>query len=153
MDRTNIRALEPQDLAQAPEIVVSDLSFISLKTVLPALAQCAAPGADLLLMVKPQFEVGRERLGSGGVVKSPQLRAEAVLQVAKCSQELGLAVRDVVASPLPGTSGNVEYFLWLVKIAPSDAQSDEIVGASVANLAGDDLSAAIERAIVEGPSR
>src|SRR5690554_2623340 len=106
LDRTNIRALEPADLPWLPEIVVSDLSFISLKTVLPALVSCAAKTCDLVLMVKPQFEVGRERLGSGGVVKSPQLRIESVLSVAQYATELGLGTKDVVASPLPGPSGN-----------------------------------------------
>jgi len=156
MDRTNIRALEPQDLAQAPEIVVSDLSFISLKTVLPALAQCAAPGADLLLMVKPQFEVGRERLGSGGVVKSPQLRAESVLSVAECAQGLGLAVKNVVASPLPGPSGNVEYFLWLVKLATAGSAAPAAGDLSAPEnpyLWDEALRVAIERAVAEGPSR
>lgn len=177
MDRTNIRALEPQDLAEAPEIVVSDLSFISLKTVLPALAQCAAPGADLLLMVKPQFEVGRERLGSGGVVRSPQLRVESVLSVAECAQGLGLAVKDVVASPLPGPSGNVEYFLWLVKVATTGPAAPSAAAAAVAGavetaaagataptagdlsvpespyLSDEALRVAIERAVAEGPRR
>jgi 23S rRNA (cytidine1920-2'-O)/16S rRNA (cytidine1409-2'-O)-methyltransferase len=81
--------------------------------VLPALVACTAAGGDLVLMVKPQFEVGRERLSSGGVVRDPQLRADAVLSIVRVAAELGLGVRDVVASPLPGPSGNVEYFLWL----------------------------------------
>src|SRR5690625_7498173 len=81
-------------------------------------------------MVKPQFEVGRERLGSGGVVKSPQLRAESVLSVAECAQGLGLAVKNVVASPLPGPSGNVEYFLWLVKLATAGSAAPDAGGLS-----------------------
>ena len=95
----------------APDLVVADLSFISLRLVLPALLRLAAPGADLVLMVKPQFEVGRERLGAGGVVRDPQLRADAVHDVAMAGQGLGTGVRGVVASSLPGPSGNVEYFL------------------------------------------
>ena len=81
--------------------------------MLPALVDVAADGADLLVMVKPQFEVGRERLGSGGVVRVPGLWVDAVVGVARAAADLGLGVLDVVRSPLPGPSGNVEFFLWL----------------------------------------
>ncbi|GLY19858.1 TlyA family rRNA (cytidine-2'-O)-methyltransferase [Kineosporia sp. NBRC 101677] len=118
LDRTNIRELTPEQVAPAPSLVVGDLSFISLRLVLPALIACTAPDADLLLMVKPQFEVGRERLGSGGVVRDPEIRADAVRTVAQTALELGRGVQGVVASPLPGPSGNVEYFLWLHAEAP-----------------------------------
>jgi 23S rRNA (cytidine1920-2'-O)/16S rRNA (cytidine1409-2'-O)-methyltransferase len=109
----NVRNLVPADLQPSPELVVADLSFISLTLVLPALASVAGDGADLVVMVKPQFEVGRERLGSGGVVRDARLRADAVLSVAHAAVALGLGVVDVCASPLPGPSGNVEFFLWL----------------------------------------
>ncbi len=118
MDRTNVRALSVDDLPYRPDLVVADLSFISLRLVLPVFAQLVAPGADLLLMVKPQFEVGREALGSGGVVREPRLRAEAVLSVARVADDAGLGTAGVVASPLPGPSGNVEYFLHLRTDAP-----------------------------------
>jgi 23S rRNA (cytidine1920-2'-O)/16S rRNA (cytidine1409-2'-O)-methyltransferase len=113
LDRTNVRHLEPADLPWSPELVVADLSFISLTTVLPALARVSDPGGDMVLMVKPQFEVGRERLGSSGVVRDPQLRAEAVEAVAAAAAGLGWPARAVAASALPGPSGNVEFFLWL----------------------------------------
>jgi 23S rRNA (cytidine1920-2'-O)/16S rRNA (cytidine1409-2'-O)-methyltransferase len=116
-DRTNVRDLTPDQIGAPPGLVVADLSFISLRLVLPALLRCAAPEADLVLMVKPQFEVGRERLGSGGVVRDPDLRADAVRCVADSAVELGLGVRGVAASPLPGPSGNVEYFLWFDRTA------------------------------------
>jgi len=123
LDRTNVRELRPEQVAPAPSLVVGDLSFISLRLVLPALVACAAADADLLLMVKPQFEVGRERLGSGGVVRDPAIRADAVRSVAQAAGELGRGVRGVVASPLPGPSGNVEYFLWLrADAGPLDPQ-------------------------------
>jgi 23S rRNA (cytidine1920-2'-O)/16S rRNA (cytidine1409-2'-O)-methyltransferase len=109
----NVRSLAAGDVDPAPGLVVADLSFISLTLVLPALGAVAAPDADLVVMVKPQFEVGRERLGSGGVVRDPRLRADAVLGVARAAVALGLEVVDVCASPLPGPSGNVEFFLWL----------------------------------------
>lgn len=113
MDRTNVRALTVGDLPRRPEILVADLSFISLRLVLGVFAEVVAEGADLLVMVKPQFEVGREALGSGGVVRDPALRESAVLGVARAAWEAGLGTADVVASPLPGPSGNVEYFLHL----------------------------------------
>jgi 23S rRNA (cytidine1920-2'-O)/16S rRNA (cytidine1409-2'-O)-methyltransferase len=118
LDRTNVRALEPKQVGEPVDLVVADLSFIPLGLVLPSLVRCCRPGADLLPMVKPQFEVGREQLPSGGVVREPALRAEAVRGVARSAAELGLGVRAVTASPLPGPSGNVEYFLWLTAGAP-----------------------------------
>jgi len=129
----NVRGLEAGDVDPAPELVVADLSFISLTLVLPALVAVARPDADLVVMVKPQFEVGRERLGSGGVVRSPVLRAEAVLGVARAAVRLGLDVAGVVRSPLPGPSGNVEYFLWLRRSGTplSDVELVEQVEAAV----------------------
>jgi len=109
----NVRHLAAGDVQPAPSLVVGDLSFISLTLVLPALVAVADADADLVLLVKPQFEVGRERLGSGGVVRSADQRAEAVLAVAGVAAGLGLGVRGVARSPLPGPSGNVEFFLWL----------------------------------------
>lgn len=121
----NVRALQAGDVEPPPDLVVADLSFISLTMVIPALQAVAAPGADLLLMVKPQFEVGRERLGSGGVVRSPALRADAVVEVARAAAGLGLTTRAVVRSPLSGPSGNVEFFLWLRATEPGDRPVDD----------------------------
>jgi 23S rRNA (cytidine1920-2'-O)/16S rRNA (cytidine1409-2'-O)-methyltransferase len=119
LDRVNVRALEPAQVAPPPpQVVVADLSFISLTLVLPALVRCAAPDADFALMVKPQFEVGKGRVGAGGVVRSPQDRADAVRTVCQAAAGLGLGVRGVTASPLPGPSGNVEYFVWFARGAP-----------------------------------
>lgn len=112
-DRTNVRTLRPEDIGGAVDLTVADLSFISLRLVLPALVSCTRPDGDLLPMVKPQFEVGRERLGAGGVVRDPLLRAQAMLDVLAVAATLGLRLLDAIASPLPGPSGNVEYFLWL----------------------------------------
>jgi 23S rRNA (cytidine1920-2'-O)/16S rRNA (cytidine1409-2'-O)-methyltransferase len=133
LDRVNVRQLTPEQVAPAPSLVTADLSFISLSLVLPALAACAAPDADFVLLVKPQFEVGKGNVGAGGVVRSPAKRAEAVRSVAAAAAGLGLGVRGVTASPLPGPSGNVEYFLWLHLGAPP---LDE---------------AALQQAITEGP--
>jgi len=119
LDRTNVRDLEPAVLPRRVDLVVADLSFIPLHLVLPALVRCAQDHADFVPMVKPQFEVGRERLPGGGVVRDPSLRAEAVAAVAaRAYDEHRLGVLGVVASPLPGPAGNVEYFLWLRREAP-----------------------------------
>jgi 23S rRNA (cytidine1920-2'-O)/16S rRNA (cytidine1409-2'-O)-methyltransferase len=90
--------------------------------VLDALFGCVGPGGDLVVMVKPQFEAGREAVGSGGVVRDPDVRAAAVSRVAACAEQLGFGTAGVVASPLPGPAGNVEYFLWLrADAGPLDA--------------------------------
>jgi 23S rRNA (cytidine1920-2'-O)/16S rRNA (cytidine1409-2'-O)-methyltransferase len=112
-DRTNVRNLTPEQIGGPVELTVADLSFISLRLVLAALAACTAPDGDLVPMVKPQFEVGKGRVGEGGVVRDPQLRADAVLDVVRYAAEIGLGLAGVVPSPLPGPSGNVEFFLWL----------------------------------------
>jgi 23S rRNA (cytidine1920-2'-O)/16S rRNA (cytidine1409-2'-O)-methyltransferase len=119
LDRVNVRQLTLEQVAPAPDLVTADLSFISLTLVLPALAGCASPDADFLLLVKPQFEVGKGRVGAGGVVRDPKLRAEAVASVAAAAGPLGLGVAGLVASPLPGPAGNVEYFLWLRRGEPA----------------------------------
>lgn len=109
----NVRDLAAGDVDPAPDLVVADLSFISLRLVLPALVAVAAPDADLVVLVKPQFEVGRERLGSGGVVRDERLRREAVAGVIDTATGLGWGVRGLVRSVLPGPHGNVELVLWL----------------------------------------
>ena len=118
-ERTNVRTLTPELIGGVVDLTVADLSFISLRLVLPALAACTAPDGDLALMVKPQFEVGKERVGAGGVVRDWPLRAEAVFDVATAAAELGLGVAGVTASPLPGPSGNVEFFVWFRRDAPA----------------------------------
>ncbi|WP_084653624.1 TlyA family RNA methyltransferase [Nocardioides insulae] len=112
-DRTNVRELKLETIGDPVEVVVGDLSFISLELVLDALVRVTAASGDLVLMVKPQFEVGRERVGKGGVVRSSTLRAEAVNSVADAAAGRGWGARAVTTSPLPGPSGNVEFFLWL----------------------------------------
>ncbi|MEG3632383.1 TlyA family RNA methyltransferase [Micromonospora palythoicola] len=117
-ERTNVRTLTPESIGGPVDLTVADLSFISLRLVLPALAACTRADGDLALMVKPQFEVGRERVGAGGVVRDPELRAQAVLDVAAAAATLRLGLADLAASPLPGPSGNVEFFVWLRRDAP-----------------------------------
>ena len=116
MDRVNVRTLER--VTPVPDLVVADLSFISLTLVLPALVACATPDADFVLLVKPQFEVGKGRVGAGGVVRDTQDRSASIEKVCGAAAELGLGVRGITASPLPGPAGNVEYFVWLRRGAP-----------------------------------
>ncbi|NUP80477.1 MAG: TlyA family RNA methyltransferase [Nonomuraea sp.] len=137
MERVNVRDLTPEMVGEPPTLVVGDLSFISLRLVLPALARVAAPRADFVMLVKPQFEVGKELVGAGGVVRDPELRARSVREAAAKAVELGLSVRGVTASPLPGPSGNVEYLLWLGK-----GEGEPPVA---------ELEAEIQRAVAEGP--
>lgn len=112
-DRTNVRELTLEVIGEPVDLVVGDLSFISLTLVLDALLSVTAEDGDLALMVKPQFEVGKDRVGKGGVVREPALRAEAVLTVAQAAAVRGWGARAVARSPLPGPSGNVEFFVWL----------------------------------------
>ncbi|MBM2623765.1 TlyA family RNA methyltransferase [Actinoplanes sp. LDG1-06] len=133
-ERTNVRSITPETIGGVVDLTVADLSFISLRLVLPALAACTDTDGDLALMVKPQFEVGKERVGAGGVVREWPLRAEAVLDVASAAAELGLGVAGVTASPLPGPSGNVEFFVWFRRDAPpaDRAEIEEVVAAGPA---------------------
>ena len=132
LDRVNVRTLDR--VSPVPGLVVADLSFISLTLVLPALVACAAPDADFVLLVKPQFEVGKGRVGAGGVVRETTDRSAAVHRVTAAAGQVGLGVEGVTASPLPGPAGNVEYFVWLRRGAPP-LDEDEL-----------------QRAIEEGPS-
>jgi 23S rRNA (cytidine1920-2'-O)/16S rRNA (cytidine1409-2'-O)-methyltransferase len=132
-ERTNVKTLTPEAIDGQVDLVVADLSFISLRLVLPALVACARDDAELLPMVKPQFEIGRERLGAGGVVRDPEHRVQTVLEVARAAASLGWGTAGVVASPLPGPAGNVEFFLWLRRDA------------------GAPLEDQVRRAVEEGP--
>ncbi len=123
-DRTNIRDLTLELIGGSVELVVGDLSFISLELVLDPLLGVTARDGDLVLMVKPQFEVGKGRVGKGGVVREPTLREEAVRAVAEASAQRGWGARAVTASPLPGPSGNVEFFLWLRHGPPTLGKED-----------------------------
>lgn len=150
IDRTNVRSIDAETIGGSVEVVVADLSFISLKLVLPAFVACSAPGTDLALMVKPQFEVGKDRVGSGGVVRDPALRVQSVVEVAESAAELGLSLQDVTASPLPGPSGNVEYFLWLRSHRESGLRTDP--DSAVPNDSAErDVVALVQHAVEEGP--
>ncbi|AMY25432.1 TlyA family RNA methyltransferase [Rhodococcoides fascians] len=140
IDRTNVRSIDADTIGGPVDVIVADLSFISLKLVLPAFVACSTSGTDMVLMVKPQFEVGKDRVGSGGVVRDPALRAEAVEDVANAAIALNLRVEAVAASPLPGPSGNVEYFLWLKAGAGDGSPRTDV-----------DVTELVRHAIEEGP--
>lgn len=132
LDRTNVRSLRELPGGRVG-VVTADLSFIPLALVLPALVAVGDTGVDLVLLVKPQFEVGRVALPRGGVVREPGARAGAIRGVAAAGHPLGLGTAGVVASPLPGPAGNVEYLLWLRAGAPELREED------------------LDRAVAEGP--
>jgi 23S rRNA (cytidine1920-2'-O)/16S rRNA (cytidine1409-2'-O)-methyltransferase len=124
LERTNARALEADALPYRPDLVVIDVSFISLRTILPAVLGTLADRWDALAMVKPQFEVGRERLGKGGVVRDPELRRAMVAEVAEAARGLGAAVAGFAPSGLPGPAGNRETFAWLAEGGRAGAVDD-----------------------------
>jgi 23S rRNA (cytidine1920-2'-O)/16S rRNA (cytidine1409-2'-O)-methyltransferase len=138
VERCNVRGLTPELVAapdgELPSLAVADLSFISLRLVLAPLRRSLTPDADLVVLVKPQFEVGKEKVGARGVVRDPLLRAAAVREVAGHAAAIELGVTGLTASALPGPSGNVEYFLWLRAGAPPLADAE------------------LTRAVAEGPT-
>jgi 23S rRNA (cytidine1920-2'-O)/16S rRNA (cytidine1409-2'-O)-methyltransferase len=121
-ERTNIRAITVESIGGPVDLVVADLSFISLRTVAPALMGVARPGADFVLLVKPQFEAGRSRVGKGGVIRNQQVRRAVMGEVIAGLDALGLGVRDLVVSPITGADGNVEF---LVHARLGDATADD----------------------------
>jgi 23S rRNA (cytidine1920-2'-O)/16S rRNA (cytidine1409-2'-O)-methyltransferase len=129
LERTNARALRAGALPYAPDLIVCDVSFISLHKVLPAVLGCAAPGFDALAMVKPQFEVGRERVGKGGVVRDPAARRDALVGVGQAAQALGVAVLGFASSGLAGPKGNLETFVWLAEAGRPGAVEDVVAAA------------------------
>jgi len=117
LERCNARDLKPTDLPYAPDLATMDVSFIGLAKVLPAIIRCAAPEFDLVALVKPQFEVGRERVGKGGVVREAADRLDALVSVGETAQSLGLSVHGYAPSGLPGPAGNLETFIWCTERA------------------------------------
>jgi 23S rRNA (cytidine1920-2'-O)/16S rRNA (cytidine1409-2'-O)-methyltransferase len=139
LEGRNVREATAEDIGGRAGLVVADVSFISLVLVLPVLTGLAMQDADLVLLVKPQFEVGRERLGSGGVVRELALHREAVRQVVTAADGLGWGVHGVARSVLPGPAGNVEYFLWLRR-GPGTVGADAVDRAVTAGVSGEKVS-------------
>ncbi len=116
LERSNARSVTPAQLPYAPDLIVIDVSFISLAKILPAVLACAAPSHDILAMIKPQFEVGRGNVGKGGVVRDPGERRGALVAVAESARGLGESVLGFASSGLPGPKGNLETFVWLAEV-------------------------------------
>jgi 23S rRNA (cytidine1920-2'-O)/16S rRNA (cytidine1409-2'-O)-methyltransferase len=131
LERTNVRDLTAEMLPVAPSIVVADLSFISLRLAIPALAPVTASGGDHVLLVKPQFEAGPAGVGRGGVVRDPVVWRSAITGVAETARAAGLAPERVMASPLPGPAGNVEFLLWVRRAEGPGVLDDHAVDAAV----------------------
>jgi 23S rRNA (cytidine1920-2'-O)/16S rRNA (cytidine1409-2'-O)-methyltransferase len=131
IERANARTLSPADLEYAPNLIVIDVSFISLTKVLPAVLACAAARFDCLAMIKPQFEVGRERVGKGGVVREAAYRRDALLSVAECARGLGASVHAFASSGLPGPKGNLETFVWLGEAGRPGSLAQDALNAEI----------------------
>lgn len=121
LERQNIRYLDHKQLPATPKVAVVDVSFISLRHVLPKVVELVAPAADIVVLVKPQFEVGRGQVGKGGVVRDPQQREAAVASIRACGEELGLRCAGELESPIPGPKGNREVFLHFTREHQSSA--------------------------------
>jgi 23S rRNA (cytidine1920-2'-O)/16S rRNA (cytidine1409-2'-O)-methyltransferase len=128
--RTTVRGLRPEDIGGRVDLLVADLSFISLTLLLDTCAGLLAEDGDAVVLVKPQFEVGRERLGKGGIVRKQGDRAWAVTEVARAAGAAGLHPRDLVASPVEGGEGNAEYLLWLTPRAGESMGWEALVRAA-----------------------
>jgi len=130
IERTNARGLRPADLPYAPDLIVIDVSFISLAKILPAVLACAADRFDCLALIKPQFEVGREHVGKGGVVRSADDRRRALVEVGSVARGLGATVLGYASSGLPGPKGNRETFVWLAEGGRAGADELDLDGAA-----------------------
>jgi len=131
-ERTNVRHLEPDTLGGPVDLTVADLSFISLVTVAPALARCTSPDGTFVLLVKPQFEAGRARVGKGGIVRDPAVHRAVLHEVRDGLRDAGLQVVDVMVSPLRGVDGNVEFLAHCDTRGPAldDTYLDAVVDAT-----------------------
>jgi 23S rRNA (cytidine1920-2'-O)/16S rRNA (cytidine1409-2'-O)-methyltransferase len=123
MERTNVRELDAESLPFPPEVVTADLSFISLRLALPALARCSASGAEFVLLVKPQFEAGREEVGAGGVVRDPAVWRRVLVAVADACRDHAVFPLGAMASPVLGPAGNAEFFLYATRGGAPDERS------------------------------
>jgi len=132
IERTNVRTIDPAKIGAPFDLIVADLSFISLTTVAPSLAGLGSESSQYALLVKPQFEAGKSRVGKGGVVRDPNVHAECIERVAMAMERVGYPARGVVASPLTGPAGNREFLLWCSPdgIGLGSEEIEKVVGAS-----------------------
>lgn len=138
----NARELKAEDLPFRPEVVVADVSFISLTIIMPALSTVLGDNADLVLMIKPQFEVGKAKIGAGGVVRNAEYQAGAIMSVIDCARAYGLSAQAIIPSAVPGPYGNREFFVWLKPGESGSAQGTS--AAYAAELATTEFTEATE---------
>ncbi len=131
VERTNLRHVDPAAIEAPFEVIVADLSFISLCTVAPILAACSAEDTDFVLLVKPQFEAGKGKVGKGGIVRDPMVHVEVLSKVIHCLEQAGIGARELIRSPLRGAGGNVEFLLWARwgRVTVNDEKVEKVVHA------------------------
>ena len=140
MEKTNIRYVTPDDIGEQPSFVSIDVSFISLTKVLGPVRELLAPDGEIVCLIKPQFEAGREKVGKKGVVRDPAVHREVIEKVAGCASSLGFEVRDLEFSPIRGPEGNIEYLMHLKKCPDgADAAVCEIPAGEIVRRAHEEL--------------
>jgi 23S rRNA (cytidine1920-2'-O)/16S rRNA (cytidine1409-2'-O)-methyltransferase len=152
MERTNVRNLRPEDLPFLPHVVTADLSFISLRAVIPALVACSLPRARFVLLVKPQFEAGRAEIGPKGVVRDPRTWRNVLGDVAAACEGQGLVVEEMMASPVPGPAGNIEFLLYATRRDPPEGGGRSAEGHGVELLVERAVGEAMDVAMAIGTS-
>lgn len=130
LERTNLRHLDPAVLEPRPNLVTLDLSFISLRLILPVIARCLAAKGEVVPLVKPQFEAGRDAVGRGGIVRDPAVHRQVLEQTAAAAVAAGFSVWGVTASPIHGADGNREFFLWLRRGYDASGEARPLAGAA-----------------------
>lgn len=141
MERTNIRYVKPSDIGEKVDFASIDVSFISLKKVLPVVRELTKETGEIVCLIKPQFEAGREKVGKHGVVRDPKVHLEVITEVAYFSRDLGLYIKGITFSPIKGPEGNIEYLLYLSKaIPPTDTDSIDEEALSTVKQAHEELN-------------
>ncbi len=123
IDRTNIREMDPSRIPVPVDIAVIDVSFISLEKVVPSVLRFLKPGAEVVALIKPQFEVGKDRVGKGGIVRDENARTAVVDRIGSFFEKTGLSVRGVIPSPISGQDGNIEYLIYAVSLPANSSPS------------------------------
>ncbi|MBE0428356.1 MAG: TlyA family RNA methyltransferase [Thermoleophilia bacterium] len=146
LERTNIRYLECEDLSELPEVASLDLSFISLKKALPAVIKCLRHGFEMVALVKPQFEAGREKVGKGGVVRDPRVHRQVLLSLWDHFSDMEITIRGLVESPVRGPKGNIEYLMYMIdgRSAVAQAEARSVPGVDKEQVVDEVISRAME---------
>ena len=132
MERTNVRNVTPEDIGELIDLASIDVAFISLEKVLPAVKAMLKPAGEIVALIKPQFEAGREKVGKKGVVRDPKVHMEVIHNVVDMAREMNFVTRELTFSPVKGPEGNIEYLIWLSKdVSAEDNVTDEVIGKTV----------------------